>query len=611
MHTPISPRTSLRWTAKRLPGALLFTAAATCFAAAAHGQATQLYTFSIDWHSPTVGMPDSFFGFPITEGDVLRPAPGMPALGPLPAPAIQFSAGFAPMPGLGLMTHAPCAGHPGGTPCLVEVDALCYGRSRPIQPGAPLAGALHFSVDRFAMGGMAVPPSVGSENAPGVNEASADAFVALGLVAGPLPPGGAPMPGNTGVVDGNGMPSASGFAYPGLGLIEPLPPMPGPAAPGDNLDALATGFLAGPIGFPPLGIWFSLDSGFPDPLLGVPNTGSAIANGFVGGDVLNSPVPGGPPVLYAPAPLLGLGLIAGPDSDDLDGLAICENGVAGYQPSMVPNDWAFGGTDMLLFSVRRGSAVIGMPDSIFGLPICEGDILTRPVAGGLSPFPGIYIAAENLGLMTARVPAPGVGISAELDAIDLPVAPVFDCNGNGVEDAWDIAVGGASDVNKNGIPDSCELLATPYCFCPAPFGPCGNHDATAGCANSTGVGGKLAASGTSSVGLDNLVLAATQLPPNKPGLLLQGGSAIAGVAFFDGRRCVNGPIFRHGGVSTGPGGAVSYGPGLAAWTVANFGAGGWITPGSTWHFQFWHRDGALACGTHANLTNAVRVNFTP
>jgi hypothetical protein len=470
---------------------------------------------------------------------------------------------------------------------------------------------VHFSVDRFAMGGMAVPPSVGSENAPAVFEASADAFVALGLVAGPLAPGGAPLPGNTGVVDGNGGAGPSIFAYPGLGLVEPLPPGPGPAARADNLDAIATGVLPGPLGFPPLGIWFSLDSGFPDPLLGVPNTASALAHGFVGGDVLHVAGPGGPPVIYAPAGLLGLGLIAGLDSDDLDALVISENGMPGYQPSMIPNDWVMGGTDMLLFSVRRGSAVLGMPDSIFGIPIREGDVLTRPLAGGVSPFPGIYIAAENLGLAAARVPGPAIGMSAELDALDLPTTPIFDCNGNGLEDAFDIATGGTTDGNMNGVPDSCELFSSAFCFCPAPLGPCGNNDPTAGCANSTGVGGLLAASGTGSVALDNLVLGATQLPPLRPGLLLQGATAIPGVAFFDGRRCVSSPIFRHAPVSTGAAGTATYGPGLAAWTVANFGPAGWITPGSTWNFQFWHRDAPAPCGTRANLTNAVAVTFTP
>ena len=416
------------------------------------------------------------------------------------------------------------------------------------------------------------------------------------------------------VVDGNGLLSASGYTYRGVGIVEPNPPGGGPAAPGDNLDALAVGFLPGPLGFPPLGIFFSLDSAFLDPLTGVPNTGSAIIHGFVGGDVLHVAGPGGPPALYAPAPVLGLGLIGGPDADDLDALVICENGMAGYQPSVFPNDWAGGATDMLLFSVRRGSAIIGLPDSIFGMPITEGDVLTTPLPagmGGVSPFPGIYIAAENLGLATVRMPPPIIAFSADLDALEIPTSAIFDCNNNGLEDAYDIAVGTSTDVNKNGVPDSCELFATPYCFCPAPLGPCGNNDATAGCANSTGVGGLLSATGTSSVANDDLVLQATQLPTLKPGLLLQGGSTIVPALFFDGRRCVAGPLFRHAPTSTGAGGIATYGPGLVAYTVANFGAPGWITPGSVWYFQYWHRDAALPCGNRANLTNAVRVTFTP
>ena len=293
---------------------------------------------------------------------------------------------------------------------------------------------------------------------------------------------------------------------------------------------------------------------------------------------------------------------------------VSENGMAGYQPSIVPNDWAGGATDMLLYSVRRGSAVIGLPDSIFGIPICEGDILTTPLPpgfGGVSPFPGIYIAAENLGLATMRMPPPAVAFSSDLDALEIPGFTLFDCNGNGIEDGYDIASGTCTDVNKNGIPDQCELLATPYCFCPAPLGPCGNNDPTAGCQNSTGLGGLLTPSGTSSVGNDDLVLSGTQLPPGKPGLLLQGGSTIPPALFFDGRRCVNGPLFRHAGVVVSATGTATYGPGLVAYTIGNFGAPGWITAGSTWYFQFWHRDGPLPCGTRANLTNAVQVNFTP
>ena len=91
---------------------------------AAAAPAQQPTSFSIDWKSVTVGTPDSAFAFPITEGDVLMPTPPAIALGPLPGPAIAFSAGFFPAPGLGLMGHAPCAGHPGSTNRLLQCDVI-------------------------------------------------------------------------------------------------------------------------------------------------------------------------------------------------------------------------------------------------------------------------------------------------------------------------------------------------------------------------------------------------------------------------------------------------------------------------------------------------------
>ena len=166
-------------------------------------------------------------------------------------------------------------------------------------------------------------------------------------------------------------------------------------------------------------VFFSLDSAFVDPLEAIvppPNFGTAAANGFVGGDVLvgvPAAAPGGPIALFAAAPLLGLDLILGPDTDDLDALKLAGNAILGYQPSIVPFDWLAGLSDMLLFSVRRNSAVIGLPDSIFGIPIEEGDVLTTPCpAGSVIPgsgivcvgggLPGIFTAAEALGLATVR-----------------------------------------------------------------------------------------------------------------------------------------------------------------------------------------------------------------
>ena len=266
---------------------------------------------------------------------------------------------------------------------------------------------------------------------------------------------------------------------------------------------------------------------------------------------------------------------------------------------------------VLLFSVRRGSAVIGRPDSIFGIPISEGDVLVPPVPGGLSPMPGIFIAAENLGLATVRQGT--VNRNDELDALELPTSPFFDCNGNGNEDALDIRTGGMPDANNDGIPDMCNppAIYSQFCFCPAPLGPCANDDAVAGCKNSTGIGGRLTPSGSTSVAIDDLVLSATQLPTNKQLFLMTSRTLIAPAPFSDGRRCLAGPISRFAPKNSGPAGSATYGPGLAALSVASFPAVNWMLAGTTFGFQAWYRDPTGPCGSGANITNAVRAAFVP
>jgi hypothetical protein len=255
--------------------------------------------------------------------------------------------------------------------------------------------------------------------------------------------------------------------------VEPNPPNVGPFDIGDTLDALDVDEGVGPQ-YAPFPVYFSMDSMFPDPLEGPPvNTGSAAAHGFVGGDVLVTTAPGAPPILYAAAGQLGLDIVGGADSDDLDAVSIWENGDGVFQPSQQPFDWHTGATDMLLFSVRRGSAVIGAPDSLWNLPIEEGDILCPPVLGGPSPFPGIFIPAEMIGLGTVRTNTqnPWTGFADDLDALDVAADcnmngqpdpdDIFnglevDCNGNFKPDSCDITNGTSLDCNNNGIPDECE-----------------------------------------------------------------------------------------------------------------------------------------------------------
>jgi hypothetical protein len=595
--------------------AALVVLAAMALAPAASAQ----LSFSVDWRSRSLAQPASnTANTPITEGDILSPAPGAPGFGPLPNVNIRVLGGA-----LDLNNFTSCQGHPPLTPCGIEVDALSSGHDDRPFPVLPIAAGERsasvpprrywFSVDEWAAGLSpgAAPnyPQVASEgnNLASVWDACADVFCDVNLPTGPLPPG-AVTPNNVGTIDGNGLASAAGFAYLGVGLREPNNPA---THNGDNLDALEIGPEQLQSG---ASTYLSLDGGFVDPLNGTANSGSAALNGFRPGDVLRVRAGTGLPItLYASAASLGLDIAGPTGSDDIDALALADNGDLVFQPSQTPYDWNTGTTDMLLFSVRRGSAVINQLDSIFGIPIQPGDILTTPLPaglGGLSPFPGIFIAAENLGLRTRR------GIVGqhgdELDALDITAKPCFDCNENGVEDAVDIATGASSDSNGNGIPDECEDKVVEFCYCPA-AAPCANTYATGGCENSTGVGAilltNIASGGSVSIAADDLVFTTTQVKPNVNAILYMGPASRPPIPFDDGLRCIGSPTFRFALTNSGTTATVVYGPGVAADAALRFGPAGTIDAGENWYFQCWYRDSGGPCGQNANLSNVVKVTF--
>lgn len=552
----------------RLRGQPLLLAAAA-LASASAGASAQV-VFSIDYRSFSIGAPATGGGL-ITAADLLiTPPAGIPAYGPLPLPMIIVSGGFGP-PGPGLVIPIPpgCAPPPPGVPaCGREVDALSSGLDAVIMPLPALAGTYVFSVDPCTLGLVGpLAPNVASESPP-VAEAAADVFESLGLPPPPVPPPAAvPFAGNSGIVDGNGLVSASGGTYPGLGLIEPR--TPGPAILGDDVDALDVGPPAG--AYP---MYFSLDAAFFNACTGAPNSGSSALFGMPPGAVLATFAPGVGPVVYAPPGALGLDLIAGPGSDDLDAIALLENGVIGFQPSPAAFAW-LGGTDMLLFSVRRGSAVVGAPDSIFGAPIEPGDILIPPIAGGLTPFPGIFVAAEALGLATTRS---GAVMAAELDALDTRMPP------------------------QTGLP---------YCFGTVAACPCANGGSPGnGCANSGNpAGANIAATGIAQVSADSVLLTASGMPPGSSMLYFQGTAQVS-MPLGDGLLCALGVLTRLAvkfnnavGSSTCPSGADP------ALSVMGFvpAAGGFR------YYAGWYRDGVAAFCPPAtnNVTNGVAILWTP
>lgn len=190
-----------------------------------------------------------------------------------------------------------------------------------------------------------------------------------------------------------------------------------------------------------------------------------------------------------------------------------------------------------------------------------------------------------------------------------------DCNSNLIPDSCDIANATSTDLNFNGIPDECEQDGgTPFCFGDSGC-PCGNNSAPAeqaGCANSTGLGGKLVGSGNTSLTNDQLVINLTNLPGN-PGVAFFFRFTATGPAVFhgDGLRCWLGTgLQRFGPVNPVPPGSgnASYGPGLVS-----------LVPGTTagaHYYQAVYRQPLASSPcfpTSAGLstTNGLSVVWTP
>jgi len=126
-------------------------------------------------------------------------------------------------------------------------------------------------------------------------------------------------------------------------------------------------------------------------------------------------------------------------------------------------------------------------------------------------------------------------------------------------------------------------------------------------ANSTGPDGALiCGSGSVSVADNDFTLSVAGAAISQPGLFYYGPQAVE-LPFGDGYRCVGGGVFRLNPPVTTDG----TGSGSRALDLTDPPApAGQITPGSTWHFQYWYRDPAAA-GSGFNLSNGLRATFHP
>jgi FG-GAP repeat protein len=163
--------------------------------------------------------------------------------------------------------------------------------------------------------------------------------------------------------------------------------------------------------------------------------------------------------------------------------------------------------------------------------------------------------------------------------------------------------GGAKD---SGAAYTYEILlrATSFCFgdgtgLPCPCSNEGFHGQ--GCANSTGRGAVLYASGTSVVANDDLQFHIVGARPSHPGLLVQGGSAV-GVPFKDGLLCAGNPNERLEILTLDPSGAGS--------TTSSIATTGGVSPGQLRYYQFWYRDTGLSvCSTGSNFTQGLIIDW--
>ena len=157
-----------------------------------------------------------------------------------------------------------------------------------------------------------------------------------------------------------------------------------------------------------------------------------------------------------------------------------------------------------------------------------------------------------------------------------------------------------------------------FCLC-ADGAPCGNADAEAGCANSTGRGARLDALGSPSIAADDLHFVVTNLPARSHGLLFMGDPRAEPRRFLGGQLCIQGRVRRFRWARADETGTMELGPGFVEQsqrTRRRWCRRGPILEGETWAFQMIYRERSsrdAPCRRRGrwNTTNGVMVTFTP
>ena len=250
------------------------------------------------------------------------------------------------------------------------------------------------------------------------------------------------------------------------------------------------------------------------------------------------------------------------------------------------------------------NGVMGVGENESGLPD-EATLLDAISMGGgglraLNRHAGAAVASSDTGILYQY---------STQDVIDLYRDAVgADAGPNDINSAHHAL----EAANEAGCPLSNDYVASD-CFATEEDDdcPCSNPDPAGGCANSTGMGGRIEPSGSGSVTADDLVFSASQLPADRLVIWLMAPENNR-VPFRDGLLCVSPgdqKIIRFPNQMATADGTSTLGPGIVSTACNDLVDIACIEAGSVWYFQLWFRDEMGPCGSGAGTTNAVSVSF--
>jgi len=276
--------------------------------------------------------------------------------------------------------------------------------------------------------------------------------------------------------------------------------------------------------------------------------------------------------------------------------------------------WGFSENNQFVAGYRQGQGFVW--DAAGGMTLTgtlpSTDTFRTGSATAVSDDGQVVVGWYRVGFpfdVRATIWTPGTGIQELKDVLiaggatgvpNLRTAVAITADGARIL-AHDGSTWGIADLGTGGTTSS---------FCPGDGSgtacPCGNNGAAgAGGANGTGQGATLSRTGVASASASSVVLQASGLVPNQPGLYFQGLNAVnggSGSAFGDGLRCAGGGVVRLEVRMADASGSSS--------TTIDIAARGGVSSGDLRRYQLWYRDPVSSpCGSGYNLSNGVEITW--